>query len=279
MSENISSIKQQLSQLRDRHAAGELDDGLYQTEKAVLERRLVDLVVTTQESEGHPRLIFAGIALVVVAVASAGYWWTTGGRKQALQTTTLPAVAAPALAASAPHGTENDQVASMVDRLAARLKDKPQDAEGWAMLARSYSVLGRHAEALTAYEKAIALRKDDANLLADYADSLAVQKNHVLAGEPIKLVERALKLEPHNLKALSMAGTEAFDRQDYKGAVQYWLQLVEFGPADSPLVLQILPGLEQAQQLGGLPPLSKKIGATGEAKPLSVFGGSALVKP
>lgn len=279
MRENISSIKQQLSQLQERYVAGELGEEPYQAEKTALERRLVDVVVGAPASEGNLALIFAGIALVVVTLASAGYWWTTGARKPEVQTAAMPAVAPPAMAASAPHGTENAQVASMVDRLAARLKDKPQDAEGWAMLARSYSVLGRHAEALKAYEKAVGLRKDDANLLADYADSLAVQSNHVLAGEPIKLVERALKLEPHNLKALSMAGTEAFDRQDYKKAVQYWLQLVEFGPADSPLVQQILPGLEQAQQLGGLPALPQKTAASGTVKPGSIFGGSALAKP
>jgi cytochrome c-type biogenesis protein CcmH len=157
------------------------------------------------------------------------------------------------MAGSAPHGTETGQVASMVERLAQRLKDQPQDAEGWAMLARSYSVLGRHPEALQAYEKALALRKDDANLLADYADSLAVQNNNVLAGEPLKLVTRALTLEPRNLKALSMAGSEAFDRQDYARAIQYWQQVVEFGPVDSPMVQQVKPGLEQARQLARVP--------------------------
>jgi cytochrome c-type biogenesis protein CcmH len=160
---------------------------------------------------------------------------------------------APAAPSSAPHGTNTDQVASMTDRLAKRLKDQPQDAEGWAMLARSYSVLGRHPEALQAYEKAIALRKDDANLLADYADSMAMKNNRVLAGEPLRLVERALKLEPHNLKALSMAGSEAFDRQDYAKATQYWQQVVQFGPADSPMVQQIAPSLERAKQLAGAP--------------------------
>lgn len=126
------------------------------------------------------------------------------------------------------------------------------------MLARSYSVLGRHPEALKAYEKAVALRKDDANLLADYADSLAVRNNRVLAGEPLKLVERALKLEPHNLKALSMAGSEAFDRRDYARAVQFWEQVVAFGPADGPMVQQILPSLELARQATGAPTAAAK---------------------
>jgi cytochrome c-type biogenesis protein CcmH len=201
------------------------------------------------------KYVLGGTVTVVLVVAAAGYWWT-GYRTNASSVSAMhsnPAMPpSPAAPSSAPHGTNTDQVASMTDRLAQRLKDQPQDAEGWAMLARSYSVLGRHPEALVAYEKAIALRKDDANLLADYADSMAMKNNRVLAGEPLKLVERALKLEPHNLKALSMAGSEAFDRQDYAKATQYWQQVVQFGPTDSPMVQQIAPSLERAKQLAGL---------------------------
>jgi cytochrome c-type biogenesis protein CcmH len=207
----------------------------------------------TTAPEASVKLLLAGIAVAVLAAAGVGYWWT-GSRAPASSMTNMPSVpsmpAVPSMPnSSAPHGTESDQMASMTDRLAQRLKDQPQDAEGWAMLARSYSVLGRHVEALVAYEKAIALRKDDPNLLADYADSLAMKNNRVLSGEPLKLVERVLKLDPRNLKALSMAGSEAFVRQDYAKAAQYWQQVVEFGPKDSPMVLQVLPNLEQAQKL------------------------------
>jgi cytochrome c-type biogenesis protein CcmH len=275
MREDISSLKQQLQHIQEQWVAGTLPPAQYEEEKAALERRLVDQVLASKSTPDGSVRLFAGIALVIVATAAAGYWWTatrapsgsvnananahagamTGAGAPGMAG--MAATAAPAMGGSAPHGTDSDQVASMVDRLAARLKDKPQDAEGWAMLARSYSVLARHADALKAYEKAVALRKDDANLLADYADSLAVQNNRVLAGEPIQLVERALKLEPHNLKALSMAGSEAFDRQDYKKAVQYWQQVVEFGALDSPMVQQVMPSLEQARQLAGLAPTAK----------------------
>ena len=272
MSDSIEGLRQQLQQLQEQYSTGALPKESYDAEKTALERRLLDQVMAAPPQEGDARWMFAGIATVALAVVAAGYWWT-GSRAPTATTAVMPAAMptvpampakstqpssiAPAMAGSAPHGTETGQVASMVERLAQRLKDQPQDAEGWAMLARSYSVLGRHPEALQAYEKALALRKDDANLLADYADSLAVQNKNVLAGEPLKLVTRALKLEPRNLKALSMAGSEAFDRQDYARAIQYWQQVVEFGPADSPMVQQVKPGLEQARQLAGVPRTGK----------------------
>jgi len=57
-------------------------------------------------------------------------------------------------------------VASMVDGLAARLAENPDDADGWMLLARSYQFLERPTEALEAYRRAQALGKSDAELEA-----------------------------------------------------------------------------------------------------------------
>lgn len=275
MNESIDSLRQQLQQLQAQLTSGVLTPQQYDTDKAALERRLLDQVLTQSPQDNNARLVFAGIAALALVVAGAGYWASarrvpaspavmahagvTSPGAATMGATSMPSTT-PSMPVSAPHGTNSDQVVSMTDRLAERLKQQPGDAEGWAMLARSYSVLGRHPEALKAYEKAVALRKDDANLLADYADSLAMQNNRVLAGEPLKLVERALKMDPRNPKALSMAGSEAFDRQDYARAIRYWQQLVDQGPGDSPMVRQILPGLEQARQLAGQTSKSAKLG-------------------
>ena len=117
----------------------------------------------------------------------------------------------------------------MTEKLAARLQDKPQDAEGWAMLARSYNMLGRNPEAINSYEKAIALSGDDAVLLADYADALAVKNNRSLAGEPMKWVARALQSDPHNLTALALAGAYEFEKTDSASAVKGCVRGGRFG--------------------------------------------------
>jgi cytochrome c-type biogenesis protein CcmH len=150
-----------------------------------------------------------------------------------------------------------EQVAAMVETLSQRLKDRPDDAQGWTMLARAYAALGRNAEAVPAFQKAVSLNTGDAGLLADYADTLAVQNDRQLNGEPLKLVERALKIEPGNLKALALAGTAAFDRKDFAGAVKYWEQLKQGVPADSTYLGQVQAGIDEARQLGKLPPSAK----------------------
>ncbi len=222
-------------------------------------------------------MLLALLVVVVLAVAAGGYLWKRGG--QALAEAGAPTEGTAGEQGATPHPTTSEQIAAMVDKLAQRMKEQPNDAEGWAMLARSYSVLGRHPEALVAYEKAVALRKDDPTLLADYADSLAVKNDHKLDGEPMKLVERALKLDPKNIKALSLAGTAAFDRKDYAGAVKQWEKVVAIGPADNAFVQQLGPAIDEARQLAGLPPAAKPLDgapATSAAPATPAAAGSSV---
>ena len=156
------------------------------------------------------------------------------------------------------------QFIAAVEQLAERLKGQPDDVEGWAMLARSYGMLGRLDDALPAYQKAVALNGQDARLLADYADTLALKNDRNLEGEPLALVERALKIEPTNLKALSLAGAAAFNRKDYAGAVRYWERVVQHAPAESPYLPQVQASIAEARERGGLGPAS---GAAAQAKP------------
>lgn len=234
MNHTIDSLKQKLAQLKQLNASGILDDAKFEQGKAALERQILDLVLGAAPLAAGkaavapakpPVLLLAGLTVAIVVIAAAGYLWKgipaqQQGEAEQPQMTSADGKAAP-------HSTNAEQIVAMTEKLAERLKEKPDDVEGWSMLARSYSVLGRHADALKAYEKALSLRKDDATLMADYADSLAVNNDSNLEGEPMKLVERALKIDPKNLKALYLAGTYDFNKKDYKGAVKMWEKLAE----------------------------------------------------
>jgi Flp pilus assembly protein TadD len=87
------------------------------------------------------------------------------------------------------------------------MKERPEDAEGWTMLARSYTVLGRYTDAVPAYRRAAELQPANASLLADYADAVAATKGNVINPESAALIERALAADPKNPKALALAGT------------------------------------------------------------------------
>jgi cytochrome c-type biogenesis protein CcmH len=279
MSDDVSALRKQLQQLAELHTSGALADDAYQESRAKLERRLVDAVMsapgaaTEAPSARVPGKLLSLLAVVVVMMAAAGYWWT--GSPERL-TDAVPAGEGASAPAGQPHAMGFEQIAAMADKLAERLKTQPDDAEGWAMLARSYKVLGRNPEAVEAYQIAVALQADDAGLLADYADALATQNQMRLSGEPARLIARALKLEPDNLKALALAGTEAFERKDYAVAVKHWDRAVQVGPADSALVQQARSSAAEARELGRLPaPAPAPLAATTSAS----VSGSVLLAP
>jgi cytochrome c-type biogenesis protein CcmH len=147
------------------------------------------------------------------------------------------------------HSTAPEQIETMVNRLAAKLAANPDNPEGWAMLARSYDVLGKHEEAVSAFARAAALLPRDAELLADYADALAMTMNGKLKGKPMQLVHRALKLDPDNAKALALAGTEAFGRADYQGAVTFWERAVRAAPEGTDFADSLRASVEEARAL------------------------------
>jgi cytochrome c-type biogenesis protein CcmH len=285
MNNTIEALKQKLAQLKQLHASGVLPDEKFEEGKSALERQILDLVLSGAPASAAPQtaapakatpadgaivgtakpsgLLMAGLAVGVVAIAAAGYFWKgtpTPQQGEAEQPQMLSADGKPA-----PHATGADQIAAMTEKLAQRLKEKPDDVEGWSMLARSYSVLGRHADALKAYEKASNLRRDDPTLLADYADSLAVNNNSNLEGEPMKLVDRALHLDPKNLKALYLAGTYAFNKKDYTSAITFWEKLVQVGPPGNVFATQVEPAIAEARNLAGLPPAAKPLDAAPKA--------------
>jgi cytochrome c-type biogenesis protein CcmH len=265
---NLAVYRHQVRELAADRDAGVVSASAFDESRLELERRLMvevnsngavgDRVVSGESGRGAAIVI--GIAMPLVAATL--YWHF--GTPQAL-------VAVPAITAGSPHGaahsTSPGEIDAMVDGLAERLaKDgkSGKDGDGWAMLARSYAALDRHAEAVPAYERAIALLPDDAQLLADYADALAVTGNGRLDGKPAKLLQRALRIDPKNVKALALLGTAAFDRKDYAGAATLWERAVNAAPPGEDFTASLQANLAEARSL-----------SAGKAGPTAVSRDSA----
>jgi cytochrome c-type biogenesis protein CcmH len=145
---------------------------------------------------------------------------------------------------------------TLMERLKKKLEQNPNDAAGWAMLARSYMALERYAEAVPTFEKAFTLNPNDADMLADYADALGIHQGRKLEGRPVTLIEKALKVDPNHVKALMLAGTVAYNRKDFSLAVKDWERARANVPpdADSEFTEQITAAISDAKQrMGGAP--------------------------
>lgn len=194
------------------------------------------------------RSMVAGLAAFVLLFGVVGYAWL--GNREGLSIG--PGAGAAAAAASAPPSAE--QIDALLARLAQRLKEKPDDADGWAMLGRSYSLLGRFDEAVPAFQRVIALRPQDAQGYADYADALGSAMGGKLDGEPEQLIAKALQIDPSNLKALALAGSIAFNRNDPAGAVKLWEQALRLSEPGGEMARQLQGVIDEARQRAGMRP-------------------------
>jgi cytochrome c-type biogenesis protein CcmH len=139
----------------------------------------------------------------------------------------------------------------MIPALAERVKSEPNNAEGWLLLGRSYTALGRYRDAAIAMRRANDIVPGNAGLLADLADIIAMAQNKRLAGEPARLVQQALDIDPRHAKTLALAGSVAFEAKDYAAARGYWERLVAVLAPDSPMLPSVRTNIAQVTSLEG----------------------------
>ena len=128
-------------------------------------------------------------------------------------------------------------IRTMVEGLAARLQDNPQDRAGWLRLANAWKVLGENANAADAYARADTLAPVDARILADWAEAHVRQlaPGAVPSPQAVAVLERLEKAEPRNALALFYLGVAAEAAGNKPAALQRWKTLLALLPADAPI--------------------------------------------
>lgn len=253
-------FRQQFDEIEQDKINGVLDASQYDIAKSEMERRLLDEVGqagVTEIKAIQPDRRLAIILIVLLPLVSVLLYLKIGSPTSIL----IPATSSDVAAAQpqAGHNAMAGDIEPLLNSLKSKLEKNPGDGTGWALLARSYVELRRHADAVSAYEKAVKAIPDDPQLLADYADALAVVNGHKLAGKPEELVNKALKLDPNHTKSLMLAATAAYDRKDYKQAIGFWERLQKNLPADSDILPEIKAALNEAYALSGEKPPSSPV--------------------
>ena len=243
---NLAVLRDHARELDADLGAGTISAPAHAAARIELARRLADdgQAAPASTAAMPSRVLALAIALALPAAAAALYF-------QVGNPVGVNAAPPPAVVEAEGHDVGDAEVAAMVQRLAERLASAPDDADGWYMLARSYSTLGRFADAAKAYAKVEQLLPNDAGVLADYADALATAQGASLAGKPAQLVARALALDPRHVKALALSGSAAFERADYAQAAQHWQTLLPLVPADSDFARSTRASIAQANALAG----------------------------
>ena len=244
---NLQILREQLAALDAELASGAMNATQYRLARTDIERRtLEEAQVAGLTPPAATRASKTAVALAVCLPLFAFVTYGLLGDPQAML---------PRPASAAQNEVTLPQIEAMVAKLAQRLDNQPTpqegDAQAWTMLARSYSMLQRYADASRAYGRARALQPENAQLLADHADVMAMVQGQSVLGEPLRLVQRALQLDPKNLKALALAGSAAFERKDYKAALDWWGQAIPLAPAGSEFASGLQGSMQQARSAMG----------------------------
>ena len=215
---NVEIAQHRLAELKENRLTGGLSQAQYDEQFSDLEQALSDdldivgreIHVTTQS-----KWIIYIVALGIPLLAGSLYFML--GNYQAVSHTAEMSVD--------PEATKLLEINKMVLRLAEKMKAKPNDAQGWLILGRSYKALEQYPQATDAFANAYRLLGDQAEVMLLYADALAYVNNRNLAGRPSELVYKALALEPDNLNALWLGGMAKAQEGDSPAALKLWKKL------------------------------------------------------
>lgn len=273
---NVSIYQQQLKELESDRENGLVTETQFEEGKQEIQKRLLD--ETSGEdtsyaanSAAKKTALFLGAAIPVISILL----YLALGNPQFLGPQQIPQQQA-----------DNGQmttakVEAMVANLAERLKKNPTDAEGWTMLGRSYMVMKRYSDAAGAFDHASKLLPNDAQVLAEYAESEMMLDPKQLNPKAVSLNEKALKIDPTNPKALTLGGAIAFEQHHFKRVVALWSTLLEQLPPDSDDAKAVMSGIEGARSAAkaeGInipePKFAKQLAASGAS-----VSGSVTLAP
>jgi len=237
---NATIYREELDKLEAERITGLINSADYEIAHAEMRQRLFQ--DTTEEDDhailGSTKMTVIGLCVFIVLLSSSLYFFL-GDVYRVSQTNTQQPI-------------NQEGVEKMVSEFATKMEKDPSNLQGWAMLARSYRILGRNEDAAKAYARAGNFIDTDPQLLADYADVLAANANGNFAGKSSLLINQALKLDPNNLMALWLSGTASFSLGNYKSAVQTWEKLAGLLPPNSEEAREIQGSIAEARAKGGL---------------------------
>lgn len=239
---NIAIYRDQLKELAADRDNGLLAPEQFELARQEIEARLAeDALAASVEPGARAAPRSRGMAYALAAalpIAAFGVYYLLGS-PAALEVTGRPDKVAAQNAA---------EVDTMIRAVEERVRKEPDDARAWLLLARTYVAMERFAESVEAYANASRLMPEEAMVWSGYAEALALRNDRNLDGEPLAMLEKALKLDPDDAKALELLGIHAFGEKDYARAVTMWTRFLKAAP-QSEFAQEIRSAIQEARRL------------------------------
>ncbi|MEM7561654.1 MAG: c-type cytochrome biogenesis protein CcmI [Pseudomonadota bacterium] len=240
--QNVQIAREKKQQLDQELERGEIDQSAYDAAYLDVQSALaLELErMQTSQAQGQGRWMIAVIFLLLPAVSVVMY----------LQVGEYRVVKNPELAAARTQqpGAPQMTLDEMIITIQNRLREHPEDAEGWFALGRTMMITRDFDKAVAAFQRTADLVGDDAAVLIALADALAMHNDGDLAGEPEELIQRGLKLAPNYPNGLWLAGMSAEQRGDLAAAHAYWTRLLPLVQGNQESYTEVKTLLAQLEQ-------------------------------
>ena len=256
---NLAVYRDQLAEIDRDAARGLLSAEQAEAARAEIGRRILALqpgapsppMPPPQPSPASGGGLGRGLVVAAVSVLAVPFAaWLLYARLGAPALPDQP-FAARTTAAKATAGIEHIDLGEAVGKIAAHLKEHPEDLRGWLLLGRTELSLGHYAEAVDAYRHAADLSGHRADIMGDWGEAQVIAADGTVTPAAREAFEAALgdkESAPRSRYYLALAKSQ---QGDVKSALQGWVDLAADAPADAewlPLVQQRIA--EAAAKLG-----------------------------
>jgi cytochrome c-type biogenesis protein CcmH len=167
--------------------------------------------------------------------------------------------AAAVASGSAPATAEGEAAPDMdqaVSGLAERLKQQPDDLEGWMLLGRAYKTMERFGPAREALANASRLAPENPDVMVEFAEAQVLASDtRRFEGEALQMLKRAVELQPDSQRGLWLLGIAAYQREDFAAAAATWERLLASLPPDAEPRASLVERIGDARQRAGMAPL------------------------
>jgi cytochrome c-type biogenesis protein CcmH len=148
------------------------------------------------------------------------------------------------------------EMTALVEKLAQHLKHEPNNAEGWALLARSYGVLHRNKEAAQAYERLYELSGRDVRYAGDYGEALVLAADGEVTPVAQALFDQVVKADASEPRARFYLGLAKAQAGLAREAIAMWRSLETDSPPGSAWLPSVRDMIASVAAKAGIDPAS-----------------------
>ncbi|MGB0662165.1 MAG: c-type cytochrome biogenesis protein CcmI [Pontibacterium sp.] len=142
-------------------------------------------------------------------------------------------------------------------QLEQELTERPENPEGWYMLATTYTSMGRFEQGLVAFERVLELLTPEdepySKVMGEFTQALFLSKGNQVDAQVREQLGKTLELDPNDVNALSIKGVDAFAQGEYAQAIEHWQQALRFAQGESAQSLENALEMAKARLQGDQP--------------------------